>query len=73
MKKSKQHWNDISSEEYRQYEFSDYIVYLQSPLKLSISKNGHRVLTTDGISHYIPTGWRHLTWKAKKGMPKFVL
>lgn len=64
---------DISSEEYRAYEFgTDKIVRIENPLKLKLSAAGHRVLDGQGISHYIPKGWHHLSWKAKDGFPAFV-
>jgi hypothetical protein len=65
-------FTDISTEEYRVYEFPDYKVQIQTPTHLNVSKNGHRVLDADGISHYIPFGWRHLYWKAKTGKANFV-
>lgn len=65
---------DISSEEYRQYEFSKTkFVCIQNPLWLNVSSSGgHRVFDANGVSHYIPKGWIHLTWKAKKDLPHFV-
>jgi hypothetical protein len=64
---------DISTEEYREYVFDNKIkVRIENPLKLAISATGHRVFSADGISHYIPFGWVHLSWKAKPGCPHFV-
>jgi|WetSurMetagenome_2_1015567.scaffolds.fasta_scaffold1050936_1 hypothetical protein len=66
---------DISSEEYREYDFGDGTkIKLAAPLFLNVNdkSGGHRVLTTDGVSHYIPSGWKHLSWKAKQGKPHFV-
>lgn len=66
-------WTDISSEEYRTYEFADSIIKINGPLMLNISKSGgHRIFDNQGISHYIPSGYRHLSWKAKENMPHFV-
>lgn len=71
-------FTDISSEEYRVYEFKSFLFFkrfvkLDKPLKLAVSASGgHRVYTADGLSHYIPSGWIHLYWKAKKGKPNFV-
>ena len=62
-------WKDISSEEWRKYEWADFTILINYPQKISISKNGHRVLDITGVSHYIPVGWRYLTWKAD---PPFV-
>lgn len=66
-------FSDLSDEEYRVYEWPDGSrIQLVSPLKLNVSKSGgHRVLTVDGISHYIPSGWNHLFWLSKPGMPRF--
>jgi hypothetical protein len=35
----------------------------RSRSKLSVSSSGgHRIFSADGQSHYIPSGWIHLTW-----------
>lgn len=33
----------------------------------TIEMGGHRILDGDGKSHYIPAGWRHLSWRSKTG------
>jgi len=68
---------DISSEEYRVYNFAaenGYIsdVKITKPLRLNVSENGHRIFDAQGISHYVPKGWIHLFWKAKEGLANFV-
>jgi len=65
---------DISSEEYRVYEFeSGKTLKIISPIALSVSKSGgHRVWDAMGISHYIPANWVHLYWEVKEGQPNFV-
>lgn len=64
---------DISSEEYREYNFgSDGFVKIRNPMKLHVSENGHRIFSANGDSHYIPKGWICLTWKSKNGCPHFV-
>lgn len=67
-------FTNIESEEFRTYVFdSGAEVTINKPSQLSISKSGgHRVLDLDGISHYIPSGWVHLFWKAKEGDYNFV-
>lgn len=66
-------FTDISSEKWRKYYFKDYEVLIVYPKELNVSASGgHRVLDSEGTSHYIPTGWVHLEWKAKEGEPKFV-
>jgi hypothetical protein len=67
-------FKDISSEEWREYAFSDgQSVHIDHPLKLYVSDNGHRILDAEGISHYVPLKWIHLKWKSKNGEPQFVL
>jgi hypothetical protein len=67
-------FSDISSEEYRVYEFAGKSVRIDSPKLLNVSKSGgHRILDASGISHYVPSGWLHLFWKARDGEPSFVL
>lgn len=67
-------FSDISSEAYRQYRFADdSIVYIDDPLKLNVSDSGgHRIFDAGGVSHYIPSGWIHLSWRARDGHPNFV-
>jgi hypothetical protein len=66
-------FNDISDEVRRQYDFhGGESVVLESPLKLNVSESGgHRILTADGVSHYIPAGWIHLSWTVKEGAEHF--
>jgi hypothetical protein len=64
-------FTDISSEEYRVYQFDQVVIRIDLPLKLNVSKSGgHRILDSGGVSHYIPAGWQRLSWK---GSPHFVL
>lgn len=64
---------DISSEEWRRYDFTDgNHVFIEGPTHLSVSKNGHRLLDNKGVSHYVPLTWIHLSWKAKPNSPNFV-
>ena len=67
-------FSDISSEVFREYIFpNNEKVHILSPLKLNVSKSGgHRILDNAGVSHYIPAGWIHLRWQARKGKPNFV-
>ena len=61
-------FNDLSHEYYRVYCFPDgSVVRIDRPMKLNVAETGgHRVYTGDGISHYIPSGWRHLWWEVKE-------
>lgn len=66
-------FSDISSEKWRQYDWGHTTILIESPLSLNVSESGgHRVLAADGVSHYIPSGWIHLSWEAKDGAPHFV-
>ncbi len=67
-------FTDISSEKWREYHFlGGEIVRIKRPLLLNVSESrGHRIFDAKGVSHYIPSGWIHLKWKAKDGAPNFV-
>lgn len=67
-------FKDISSERYREYRFrGGDVVRIEAPLKLNVSESGgHRIFDAEGVSHYIPAGWIHLSWVAKDGEPNFV-
>lgn len=64
----------ITSELYRVYRFANGSeVRINEPIKINVSKTGgHRILDNEGVSHYVPFGWIHLSWKAKQGEPEFV-
>jgi len=65
---------DISSEAERTYEFpKGNKVVIDNPLRLNVSKSGgHRLFDESGRSHYIPSGWIHLSWTVRPGSPNFV-
>ena len=67
-------FTDISSEEYREYVFlKGETITIEKPTHLHVSESGaHRLLDARGVSHYIPSGWVWLSWKAKEGQPNFV-
>ena len=67
-------FTDISSEAWREYRFADgSTVRIDTPLKLNVSDSGgHRIFDAQNRSHYIPSGWLHLSWEAKPGQPNFV-
>jgi len=61
---------DISIEEWREYRFPNGdFVKIEHPLKIHVSKKGHRIFDANGISHYIPRTFIHLKWK---GTPNFI-
>ena len=67
-------FRDISVELWREYTFdNEQTVRIEQPLKLYVSGNGHRILDSAGVSHYVPLGWIHLKWRSKDGEPQFVL
>lgn len=64
---------DISSEEWREYDFvtMDSRVFtsrITSPVTLYIKSkpegDTHRVVDKSGVTHYIPARWFSLRWKA---------
>ena len=66
---------EVTTEEYRVYDWLDGTrLQISDPCYVSVNptNGGHRVLDADGVSHYIPAGWKHLYWKAKPGQPHFV-
>lgn len=67
-------FEDISSEKYREYIFPDHTVRIEHPVALNVnySSGGHRVWDGQGVSHYIPTGWRELKWEVDSTQPHFV-
>ena len=69
---SQREFKDISSEEYRRYVWPEGIVFIPNPIGLSVSKSGHYVIDSDGVTHFIPFGFIELAWKAKNGQANVV-
>lgn len=67
-------FTDIKTEKYRIYQFdNNFSVRIELPIFLNVSKSGgHRILDAQGVSHYIPSGWKHLYWEVFEGKPNFV-
>jgi hypothetical protein len=67
-------FEDISSEQSREYVFPDCVVKIDEPVALNVnySSGGHRVFDANGTSHYIPSGWRELKWTVNPDKPHFV-
>jgi hypothetical protein len=67
-------FTDISTEQFREYTFAGgQILRIENPLQLNISESGgHRIFDAQGFSYYVPKGWLHLKWQARKGQPNFV-
>lgn len=66
-------FKEITTEQWREYRWErGGIVRISSPVMLHVSASGgHRIFDESGTSHYIPTGWVHLSWKAKIDAPHF--
>lgn len=58
-------------EQYREYVYSDgYSYRITNPNVVFIPATGpkqqsHRVLDTEGVTHYIPADWRAIRWVGK--------
>ena len=66
-------FKDISTEIYRTYVFPDKSITIDAPLKLHVSKNGHRVFDKSGKSHYIPNKYIEIIWEVHEGKSNFSL
>ncbi len=73
-------FKDLSDEQYREYVFPNgSVVRINNPKGLNVKAppagtiggGSHRVLDEAGLSHYIPAGWVHLSWKVKEGRSPF--
>lgn len=65
-------FEDISSEEWREYDFSGVRVRIENPTYLAVSENGHRILDEQGISHYVGFDGFYVKWKSGEDAPHFV-
>lgn len=66
-------WKDIDDEKWRVYVFpGGDEVEIVAPLKIHVSESGgHRIFDAEGFCHYIPSGWIHIAWLAKKEQAHF--
>ena len=67
-------FKDLRDEEFRMYDWRDGSepIIIENPIALHVSASGgHRVLDAEGYSHYIPSGWKLLTWRVKPGCKPF--
>lgn len=71
-------FSDISSEQYREYEFPNNVrIEINHPVAVTVSvssvkpavgsPHSHRVVDSVGRTHYIPSGWVRLLWAVKDG------
>lgn len=63
----------INNEAWRQYDFPNGgRVVIEQPVKLNVKRSergdSHRLIDAQGICHYIPAGWIHLSWRPKDGV-----
>lgn len=64
-------FEDVSTEEWRRYEWEGFSFEIKCPLRLHVSKSGgHRIFAADGC-HYVPAGWMHIEWSTRAGKPHF--
>jgi len=58
-------------EKYREYVYTDgYSYRVTSPVTVFLPTSGpkqqsHRVVDTEGVTHYIPADWRAIRWVGK--------
>jgi hypothetical protein len=66
-------FNDVSDEQYRTYFYaSGHEATYDEPLRLNVSASGgHRLLTADGMCHYVKPNWESISWMPKPGRPHF--
>jgi len=57
-------WKNIDHETYRVYYFPNGSqVIIDNPRLINVSESGgHRILDSNDVAHYIPSGWIHLIW-----------
>ena len=72
-------FKNIASESFRAYGYVlpdgsfRYIVY-DSPIYLYVKPGGgHRLITSDGLSHWIRPDFINIVWMPREGQPNFVL
>ncbi len=67
-----QDFKEISTEEWREYTFSNGKVRIDKPMWIHIKRqtdslHSHRIMDGSGVSHYIPSGWLSISWKSPEG------
>lgn len=62
----------LTSEQYRTYHYPDFDYTVELPHYLILSESGsHRVLDAAGVSHWIASGFKAISWKVKEGEKHF--
>jgi hypothetical protein len=60
----------LTTEEYREYDFSGRTYRIDAPVALYVGKTTHRILDSSGIVHCVPAPGQNdvvLRWKVKAG------
>jgi hypothetical protein len=76
MAMTKDQWNDISVETYREYIYPTFTLKITSPTLVNVATSSmgghsHRVQTADGLAYYIAPGWVAIRWQVKEGNSLF--
>jgi len=77
MAMTKDVWNDISCEKYREYLYADgSVLRIDNPFKIHIAKSSlgghaHRITTCSDKAYYVSPGWIAIRWEAFSGYPLF--
>lgn len=77
MAMTKDKWNDITDELFREYLYDNgFVLRIEAPTALNVSESSlgghaHRVQTESGIGHYVAPGWKAIRWGVKPGRPQF--
>lgn len=65
-------FKNISNELWREYVFSDgFVIGFEGPALVCTDGTGHRIITQDGLSHYVPEGWRTFSFEVATGTVPF--
>lgn len=67
-------FTNIESEKRREYDFGNVDVRIDDPVGIAVSDNGHRLVDSSGICHYVgfSHGGFYFNWKPYDGEPHFV-
>lgn len=72
--------SDLTTEVFREYNFPNgakvridkpKTLWVKGPPPGSIGGGSHRIVTTDGFSHYVAPGWVHIRFKVHEGQAAF--
>lgn len=67
-------FKSVEDEKWRKYIYpgGEYVL-IENPVLLNVNTDsgGHRVLDSDGYSHYVKAGWLEIIWKVVDGAEPF--